>query len=132
MDDSDIHRHIDELVRVGVWDISTGVWTVNGNFTTALGVTFTTAVAEKMGSVRALRAMTELYSELRKRGLRVLPGGDYGFPNNPIGRNARDTVLILSAGWANGSRTPLTSTDQDNLRRSDLVPLANHPFGRRS
>jgi hypothetical protein len=43
-----------------------------------------TAMAEKMGSVKALRAMTELYPELRKRGLRVLPGGDYGFPNNPF------------------------------------------------
>jgi imidazolonepropionase-like amidohydrolase len=39
--------------------------------------------------------MTELYPELRKRGLRVLPGGDYGFPNNPIGRNARDLELFV-------------------------------------
>jgi imidazolonepropionase-like amidohydrolase len=54
-----------------------------------------TAMAEKMGSVRALRAMTELYPELRERGLRVLPGGDYGFPNNPIGRNARDLELFV-------------------------------------
>jgi len=53
------------------------------------------AVAEQMGSVKALRAMTELYPELRKRGLRVLPGGDYGFPNNPIGRNARDLELFV-------------------------------------
>jgi len=53
------------------------------------------AMAEKMGSVRALRSMTELYPELRKRGLRVLPGGDYGFPNNPIGRNARDLELFV-------------------------------------
>ena len=36
-----------------------------------------------------------LYPELRKRGLRVLPGGDYGFPNNPIGRNARDLELFV-------------------------------------
>ena len=54
-----------------------------------------TAMAEKMGSVKALQAMTELYPELRKRGLRVLPGGDYGFPNNPIGRNARDLELFV-------------------------------------
>ena len=33
--------------------------------------------------------------ELRKRGLRVLPGGDYGFPNNAIGRNARDLELFV-------------------------------------
>jgi imidazolonepropionase-like amidohydrolase len=25
----------------------------------------------------------------------VLPGGDYGFPNNPIGRNARDLELFV-------------------------------------
>src|SRR5580692_9647171 len=48
------------------------------------------AAAERMGSVRSLEAMTALYPELRRRGLRVLPGGDYGFPNNPIGRDARD------------------------------------------
>ncbi len=54
-----------------------------------------TAMAEKMGSVKALKAMIELYPELRKRGLRVLPGGDYGFPNNPIGRNARDLELFV-------------------------------------
>jgi imidazolonepropionase-like amidohydrolase len=34
-----------------------------------------TAMAEKMGSVKALHSMTTLYPELRKRGLRVLPGG---------------------------------------------------------
>jgi imidazolonepropionase-like amidohydrolase len=53
------------------------------------------AQAEAMGSVRALEAMTVLYPELRKLGLRVLPGGDYGFPNNPIGNNARDLGLFV-------------------------------------
>ena len=56
-----------------------------------------TAMAEKMGSVKALRAMTELYPELRKRGLRVLPGGDYGFPNNPIW-GATPGTLSCSSG----------------------------------
>ena len=31
-----------------------------------------------------------LVPELRRRGVRVLPGGDYGFPFNPNGTNARD------------------------------------------
>jgi imidazolonepropionase-like amidohydrolase len=53
------------------------------------------AMAEKMGSVKSLEAMERLYPELRKRGLRVLPGGDYGFPNNPIGHNARDLELFV-------------------------------------
>lgn len=32
----------------------------------------------------------KLIPELRRRGLRILPGGDYGFPFNPTGTNARD------------------------------------------
>lgn len=32
----------------------------------------------------------ENMKELKKRGVRVLPGGDYGFAWNPIGTNARD------------------------------------------
>jgi imidazolonepropionase-like amidohydrolase len=52
-------------------------------------------VAEKMGSVAALEAMAGIYPEIRKRGIRALPGGDYGFPNNPIGRNARDLQLFV-------------------------------------
>src|ERR1700728_1377736 len=43
----------------------------------------------------ALEAMTEIYPEIRSRGIRALPGGDYGFPNNPIGRNARDLQLFV-------------------------------------
>ena len=31
-----------------------------------------------------------VYHEVRKRGIRALPGGDYGFAFNPIGTNARD------------------------------------------
>lgn len=33
--------------------------------------------------------------ELRKRGVRSLPGGDYGFPQNPVGLNARDLELFV-------------------------------------
>ncbi len=39
--------------------------------------------------------MAAVYPEIRKRGIRALPGGDYGFPNNPIGRNARDLELFV-------------------------------------
>lgn len=37
-----------------------------------------------------LERSSALMPELRRRGIRVLPGGDYGFPFNPNGRNARD------------------------------------------
>ncbi|HEY5398311.1 MAG TPA: amidohydrolase family protein [Trebonia sp.] len=53
------------------------------------------AAATMMGSVAALEAMTEIYPEIRRRGIRALPGGDYGFPNNPIGRNVRDLQLFV-------------------------------------
>lgn len=39
---------------------------------------------------RELEMCVENMKLLRKRGLRVLPGGDYGFAWNPIGTNARD------------------------------------------
>jgi len=50
----------------------------------------TRQVAEKLGAPFTLERMQKLYPKMRKRGIRVLPGGDYGFPYNPIGRNARD------------------------------------------
>jgi len=46
--------------------------------------------------------MTRIYEdachahvEMRKRGVRVLVGGDYGFAHNPQGRNARDLELFV-------------------------------------
>jgi imidazolonepropionase-like amidohydrolase len=33
--------------------------------------------------------------EMRKRGIRVLPGGDYGFAHNPHGRNAWEMELFV-------------------------------------
>lgn len=44
---------------------------------------------------RIMELQTKLVPELRRRGVRVLPGGDYGFPHNPIGRNARDLELFV-------------------------------------
>jgi imidazolonepropionase-like amidohydrolase len=55
----------------------------------------TREVATQMGSVAALEGMQAIYPEIRKRGIRALIGGDYGFPNNPIGRNARDLTLFV-------------------------------------
>lgn len=53
------------------------------------------AEAERMGAVSGLELMAELYPKMRQRGIRVLPGGDYGFPYNPVGRNARDLGLFV-------------------------------------
>lgn len=42
-----------------------------------------------------LERQKKVAPELRKRGVRLLPGGDYGFPFNPNGRNARDLELFV-------------------------------------
>ena len=51
--------------------------------------------AARMGATSGLELMQSVAPELRRRGVRVLPGGDYGFPYNPIGRNARDLKLFV-------------------------------------
>ena len=51
--------------------------------------------AEMLGAVSGLELMQQVYPKMRQRGIRVLPGGDYGFPYNPVGRNARDLQLFV-------------------------------------
>jgi imidazolonepropionase-like amidohydrolase len=53
------------------------------------------AEAGRMGATSGLELMQQVIPEMRERGIRVLPGGDYGFPYNPIGRNARDLDLFV-------------------------------------
>jgi imidazolonepropionase-like amidohydrolase len=59
----------------------------------AFGVT--REVAERMGAPAGLERTQRLYPQLRRRGIRVLPGGDYGFPYHPIGTNARDLQFFV-------------------------------------
>jgi imidazolonepropionase-like amidohydrolase len=40
-------------------------------------------------------AVKQVVPELVRRGVRVVPGGDYGFPWNPVGRNVRDLQLFV-------------------------------------
>jgi len=47
----------------------------------------------KQDAAIVLERQQALVPELKKRGLRLLPGGDYGFPFNPNGRNAWDLEL---------------------------------------
>lgn len=49
----------------------------------------------KADAAVVLEHQVKLVPELRKRGIRVVPGGDYGFPFNPNGRNARDLELFV-------------------------------------
>lgn len=80
--------------------------------------------------------------EMRKRGIRVLPGGDYGFPHNPHGREAWELELfqkkfgyepaeILSAA-THGSAWLLRMADQVGLVKAgylaDLLIVAGDPL----
>lgn len=71
-----------------------------------LGVTYTTLyeagdwgvsteMATDMGLKRELEIAIENMKDLKKRGVRILPGGDYGFAWNPIGNNARDLEYFV-------------------------------------
>src|SRR5882757_4144712 len=66
-----------------------------------IGITYTTLneasqwgitpeIGEELGLKRELDSAVKVMAELKRRGVRILPGGDYGFAWNPVGRNARD------------------------------------------
>ncbi|HKZ07483.1 MAG TPA: amidohydrolase family protein [Methylomirabilota bacterium] len=52
-------------------------------------------VERARGFEEELAATVEVMGKLRKRGVRVLPGGDYGFPFTPHGTYARDLWLFV-------------------------------------
>jgi imidazolonepropionase-like amidohydrolase len=49
----------------------------------------------KADAAAVLERQKQLVPKLKRRGVRLLPGGDYGFPFNPNGRNARDLELFV-------------------------------------
>src|SRR5580698_3332684 len=49
----------------------------------------------KADAAAVLERQKKLAPQLTRRGVRLLPGGDYGFPFNPNGRNARDLELFV-------------------------------------
>ena len=55
----------------------------------------TPEVTRKMGYHRELEAAIETMKALRKRGVRILPGGDYGFAWTPHGTNAKDLEYFV-------------------------------------
>jgi imidazolonepropionase-like amidohydrolase len=60
------------------------------------GYGFDANTIEKMESAVTLEGTRQLIPQIRARGIRVLPGGDYGFPWNPVGCNALDHALFVS------------------------------------
>ena len=55
----------------------------------------TEEVATRMGYRRELECATESLAKMHKRGIRIAPGGDYGFAWMPHGTNARDLEYFV-------------------------------------
>ncbi|MFN3457388.1 MAG: amidohydrolase family protein [Novosphingobium sp.] len=49
----------------------------------------------KASAAERMELEGKLVPALKARGMRILIGGDYGFPFNPIGRNARDLQIFV-------------------------------------
>jgi imidazolonepropionase-like amidohydrolase len=70
------------------------------------------AEAEAMGARSGLDAMIRLMPEMKRRGIRVLPGGDYGFPYNVVGHNARDLQIFVEQFGFSPAETLIAATKQ--------------------
>ncbi|VXB33343.1 Cytosine deaminase [Burkholderia sp. 8Y] len=55
----------------------------------------TEEMATKMGYKRELETAADTLRKMHKRGIRILPGGDYGFAWMPHGTNARDLQYFV-------------------------------------
>ncbi|WP_020654217.1 metal-dependent hydrolase family protein [Massilia niastensis] len=55
----------------------------------------TPEIAEKMGYRHELEAAADTLRKMHRRGIRVLPGGDYGFAWMPHGTNANDLQYFV-------------------------------------
>lgn len=53
------------------------------------------AMATQMGYRRELETAAETLQKMHRRGIRILPGGDYGFAWMPHGTNARDLEYFV-------------------------------------
>lgn len=49
----------------------------------------------KASAAERMELEAKLVPALKARGVKICIGGDYGFPFNPIGRNARDLEIFV-------------------------------------
>ncbi len=69
-------------------------WLINtSHHASAWGLT--PEVTKKMGYHRELEAAIDSMKAMRKRGIRLMPGGDYGFAWTPHGTNAKDLEYFV-------------------------------------
>jgi imidazolonepropionase-like amidohydrolase len=82
---------------------------------------FTPAMARERGILRELEVSVDTMGQMRKRGIRVLPGGDYGFAWNPHGTYARDLLLFVDVlGF-----TPMETLVAATRMGGEIMGMAN-------
>lgn len=69
-------------------------WLINTSYH-ASDYGITPEIAAGMGYHRELEAAVETLQKMRRRGIRILPGGDYGFAWIPHGTNAKDLEYFV-------------------------------------
>ncbi len=69
-------------------------WLINTSYN-ASQWGLTPEVTKKMGYHHELECAIESMKAMRKRGIRILPGGDYGFAWTPHGTNAKDLEYFV-------------------------------------
>jgi imidazolonepropionase-like amidohydrolase len=88
---------------------------------------FPPAAAEAVGYKRELEIATEGLREMHRRGIRVLPGGDYGFAWTPHGTYARDLEHFVQRLGFTPMEAILSATAQGGeimLRPDELGKVA--------
>jgi imidazolonepropionase-like amidohydrolase len=73
---------------------------------------FTPAMARERGLLQELEVSVDTMGRMRKRGIKVLPGGDYGFAWNPHGTYARDLLLFVDVLGFTPMETLIAATRQ--------------------
>ncbi|TAG02200.1 MAG: amidohydrolase family protein [Betaproteobacteria bacterium] len=85
---------------------------------------FTREKSTAMGYQEEWDAALESLSKMHKRGIRVLPGGDYGFAFTPHGQNARDLEFFVKyLGF-----TPMEAIRSTTLYGGQIM-LRGHELG---
>ena len=70
----------------------------------------TPAAAKAMGYVEELEAAIDAMRKMHKRGIHILPGGDYGFAWTPHGTNAKDLEYFVKHVGMTNSEALLAAT----------------------
>lgn len=89
----------------------------------AAGVGLTAEIAGYMGIDAVMEASIRTHTELRKRGVRHLIGGDYGFSWSPHGTNARDLKFFVDLYGYSPAEALICATRNGGLAMRDQGDL---------